>query len=452
MPKVEKQRIERKTKSRQLVFDSFFAYNENGKNALPVFRARNCDCSDGTISNGIGFVPYLTTNGTSVESDLMMQAFHVVRIKDASLSGKAREELYAVDVSGYLHKYSSSVGKFVGINSNFPAKKILTIWQEGVGTLLFFIMPNKICVQKNEEGAMQQLFGANRAQACICKNRLFYAQGNSNIAYVDPLDPAIWTTSLEGYGVLYADEDDKLIQGMVTLGDSVIVLYENALKKITVAGSPQDFVVEDVVYSGGQIYYNTACTCGNAVFFLAEDGVYRYDGSTVQRACENMPIHPAADTEIFSSACCYDEYMLSYDDTEWGASTLVVKNDGKSGYFSDSVICLSGDGTRAIAQCGKVVGVYKRGASFPATPGYYVINFLELGSKGNKIIKKITLYGEGELYMTLIKEKGTRKVKLTFENGVAEWIAMEKAEKFAFQFQFSKPTRIAKMVLDVVYC
>lgn len=452
MPKVEKQRIQRKTKAKQVVFDGFFAYKENGKNALPVLNSRNCDCSDGTISNGIGCVPYLTANGMKVESDLMMHALHVVKIKDASLSGTAREELYAVDASGYLHKYFSNIGNFVGMNSGFPVKRILTIWQEGVGTLLFFIAPNKICVQRNEEGAMQVIFGANRAQACICKHRLFYAQGNSNIAYVDPLDPAIWTSSLEGYGVLYADEDDKLIQGMVTLGDSVIVLYENALKKITVAGSTQDFVVEEIAYSGGRIYYNTACTCGNAVFFLAEDGVYRYDGNRVQRACENMPIHPAADTETFSSACCYDEYMLSYNDVELGSSMLVVKNDGKSGYFSNPVICLSGDGTRAIAQFGKAIGVYKRGAALSEGYGNCVIGWLDLGSKGNKTIKRITLYGEGEVLMTVLKESGARKVKLTFENGVAEWNVMEKSHKFTFRFQLLKPGRVTKMVLDVVYC
>ncbi len=452
MPQVEKQRIQRKTKIKKLVFDSFFAYKETGKNALPVLNSRNCDCSDGTISMGLGLVPYQTADGKNVESDRIMQSFHAVRMKDGSVGGKATEDLYAVDSSGYLYKYFSNLGKFMGMNSNFPAKKILTIWQKGVGTLLFFITPNKICVQKNGDGTIQQLVGANRAQACICKHRLFYAQGNSNIAYVDPLEPQIWTTSLEGYGVLYADEDDKLIQGMVTLGDSVIVLYENAIKKISVTGSPQDFVIEEIAYGGGRIYYNTACVCGNAAFFLAEDGVYRYDGKAVQRACENMPIHPVADTELYSSACCYDEYMLSYNDAELGASTLVVKNDGKSGYFSDPLLCLSGDGTRAIAQRGNLVGVYKRGAGFPEAYGYYTIDWLDFGLQGNKTIKKITLYGEGEMNLSVLKPKGVRKVKLAFENGVVEWVVMEKGEKFAFQFQFHKPARVTKMVIDVVYC
>lgn len=452
MPRIQKQRIGKKTDEKQIVIDTFLLYKQGGENTLTAIAARNCDCADGSLSAGLGFAPYQTDDGVNVESALAMKSFHVARIKDAENGNKARKELYAVDSTGYLHKYYDTVGKFLELNSNFSVNKILTVWTQGVGTYLFFVAPQKICVQKDGEGAMSQLCAENRGLACICKNRIFYVHKNCDVAYSDPLAPLDWTESLEGYGVLYANEKDGLVQGLVALGDSVIVLYENGLKKIKVAGSTRDFELEKIEYNGGRVYFNTAYACGNAVFFLAADGIYRYDGNTVQRACAHLPIAPVEDDEKCLSACHKGEYLLSYTDSKLGEYTVAIKEDGKDGYFSDAVTGLSGDMNCAIAQNGTTVGVYARGAKCPKGLYDYITDFNDLGKKRNKTIKKITLYGEGELFLTLTGNGWVQRKKLTFEQGVAEWQIMAKSEKFAFRFQLNQGVKVTKMVMDVVYC
>lgn len=453
MPIIQKQRIKKKTKNKKIEIDTFLLYEKGGENSISAIASRNCDCSDGSISIGLGFVPYQADDGKIVESNKSFTSFSEVMIKTPESGNVARRELYAVDSTGYLYKYYSALSTFRLDRSNYPVKKLLTIWQEGVGTFLFFVMPSKICVQKNESGAMLQLCAENRALACICKNRFFYVHKNCDVGYADPVSPDVWQQSVEGNGILYANEKDGLAQGLVALGDYVIVLYEHGLKKIKVAGSPTEFTVERIDYHGGRIYYNTACTCGNSVFFLAEDGVYFYDGKSVQRACPNMPIRPIDDDEKCVGACGYGDYMLSYTDVNLGAKIFVVKNNGKDGYFSDSLTGFSdGIGDRVIAKNESAVGVYKPGVKCASGAYEFVSDRTYLGAQGCKTIKKITFYGDGELYFSLFSDLKRRKTKITFENGVAEWVVMEKATFFNFHIQLHNYGQLTKMVLDVAYC
>lgn len=453
MPKIQKQRIKRKTKGKQIVIDTFLLYKEGGENSITAIASRNCDCADGSISAGLGFAPYQTDDGKIVEADRTFASFFEVMVKPPENGNTAKRELYAVDTNGYLYKYYSGIGSFLGMRSSYPVKKLITVWQKGEGTFSFFVMPSKITVQKNEGGEPQLLCGENRAQACICKNRIFYVYKNCDVGYTNPVSPDVWGESVEGDGILYANEKDGMVQGLAAVGDCVLVLYENGLKKIKAAGSPTDFTVESIDYHGGRIYYNTACACGKSVFFLAEEGVYFYDGDSVRRACSNMPIQPIEDDEKCAGACASGEYMLSYTDKNLGASIAVIKQDGKNGYFSDALTGMSAGGAnRVIAQNGIAVGLYKRGVKCASGAYEFVSKMMDFGQKGCKTIKKIVFYGEGELYFSLYSDAKRRKTRIAFENGVAEWVVMERASAFNFHIQLREGGRLTKMVLDVAYC
>ena len=451
MPRIKKQSIGKKTQEKQLVFDTFLLYKKGGKNSMSATASKNCDCADGGIFPGLGIEPF-QLDGVSIPAIAQtMESFHVVRIKSGENTEATSQALYAVTQGGYLKRYFPSLETFLDIHSNLPVKKILTVWQKDVGTWLFFITPKKICVQKNGEGTITPICSENRGLGCVCKKRVFYTKNSCDVAYSDFVNQEKAGNSLEGGGILYGNEKDGVVQGLVAMEDSVVVLYEKGLKKMKICGSPTEFVIEGIEYNGEKIYYNTACVCSGAVFFLAKDGVYRYDGNRAQRVCEYLSVLPADDDGSCLSACHEGEYLLSYTSYDGVKTLVVIKGDGKNGYYSDYTTGLSGNGNRAIAQKGSTIVEYERGKKSADGAYYYFVNYDDFGWKGNKTLKKLTFYGEGRMMVTVQGKDFYRKKQFTFEQGVWEWVMMEKSTEFAFLIQIEATSKLTKMVADVVY-
>ncbi len=70
---------------------------------------------------------------------------------------------------------------------------------------------------------------------------------------------------------------------IVSFLDDVYVFRDFGISKISSYASNSVYTAVNIYNSSAKIYCNTACICGKDIYFLAEDGLYKFDGYNVKK-------------------------------------------------------------------------------------------------------------------------------------------------------------------------
>jgi len=166
------------------------------------------------------------------------------------------------------------------------------------------------------------------------------------ICYSRPYQPNDWSQDTEipedgGGEIRQPTFDGEGFTALVPFGNSLLAFKEHSLWRIT-GMSPDEFTFQEQ-YGTGTIFPHTVCVYQEAVYFLTDRGMYRYDGATVRpfqpHALQVLwRDHPLAgiDTHMPTAVVWRDRYILSFPDTREATynNRTVVYNfaDGTWGY------------------------------------------------------------------------------------------------------------------------
>ena len=122
---------------------------------------------------------------------------------------------------------------------------------------------------------------------CLHNERLFAIDSEKNylVRYSSNLNPLDWTsnvTSTSGGSIELNDFKGQL-KNLVSFQDNVFVFRDFGISKISSYSANSLYSATNIFSSSSKIFCNTACICGEAIYFLAEDGLYKLDGYTVER-------------------------------------------------------------------------------------------------------------------------------------------------------------------------
>ena len=120
---------------------------------------------------------------------------------------------------------------------------------------------------------------------CLHFERIFATvEGkNTSIWFSDSMDPTNWNVSSAEAGYFHLYDSLGGANKIISFNNYLYIFRDFGITKVTAYADQSDFTVNNIYTSSNVIYAETACICGDNVFFLASDGLYGFDGAGVTK-------------------------------------------------------------------------------------------------------------------------------------------------------------------------
>ena len=265
--------------------------------------------------------------------------------------------------------------------------------------------------------------------------RLFVTTaGEKNcVWFSDDLDPTNWDASLSGGGFIQLIDERGALNRVVSYLGYVYVFRDYGISRISAYGAQTDFAVSNLFVSSGKIFPGSVCLCGDRIIFLAEDGLYAFDGASTHKI---LPMLDGLFASGESCCCTYasGKYYLAFkraDDGEFvGEESSTSLNNAllvytvASGEYALSrgmditSLCKIDEQVFAVTAQGETGIVTANGKNMGATlKKKWSIPKTDLGDVSNKRVREITLFSQSDCQIILKNDKTTKTV---FVKGKAE--------------------------------
>ena len=172
--------------------------------------------------------------------------------------------------------------------------------------------------------------------SCVVHYDKFFGITNTNrneLVYQSNLNITQWSNEDNSY-IEFLDERGVFTK-LVTFNDYVYLFREFGITRISEYSNQDEFSFTHLYTSSSRIFENSICVCGDKIFFMARDGLYSFNGSSVTKICENYDKYFREFDNLNCCSCCLNgKYYLAtkcnFDDGKTigcEASTSGYKNN-----------------------------------------------------------------------------------------------------------------------------
>ena len=447
---IRKKPFQGKGKRIFITVDKFCLEGENVAGAMPAFENRNCDCVDGMIKTGVG-LRYSQLNGKNVAVDF---ADGLRRVYLIDSGGKLDDEeraqtLFCLSKEGKLYRYDEETEQFVyqfdmpgdgqycmAANAN---NEWYAIFTAGKG---YYVVNGDDFTKYDNKGTITGI--------CFCKGRIFLAEKHCRVKYSRVDSPWDFSETLDESGVISLAYDFGEIVALVPFHERVYVFMEHGVAQLNVTGSPLDFKIVPLDYSGGKIFGSTVGVCNNHIMFLTEDGVVRFNGTRFEMVAKNLRISPKRGIQVCGYAVCGDKYIVQYESIAAGNKAVVVKADGK-GYFTGEREGLNQSNGKALCVVnGLVYEIVTDGIMAGSERYCFRGTWTDFGIKKKKTLRSIRLEGEGGYTLYVGCDNTWQNSTATFSNGRALISFNKSGKEFSFEFRLQQGAVIRKLTIELI--
>lgn len=125
---------------------------------------------------------------------------------------------------------------------------------------------------------------------CVHNNRLYVTtQGEKRVVmFSDSLDPTNFSLDNPNCGVIEMVDEFGKSNKVISFKENLYVFRDFNIAKLVTFEDRSDINVSQLYVSNSRIYDKTVCICGNKVLYLANDGVYVFDGINSKKMSLNM--------------------------------------------------------------------------------------------------------------------------------------------------------------------
>lgn len=211
--------------------------------------------------------------------------------------------------------------------------KILPVYAADGGAKLAFCSSEGILLFDGDS-KFSSVYARGSDAACVFHERLFFAEKPFTLRYSAPLDASMFADSADEGGYIRLPSTGGEIVGLEEWRESIYIFRERGIEKLNAKGAARDFSHETLSYGGGKIFGRSIGKCGKHILFLAEDGVYAFDGSEARRSCTELSVRPIAWGQGIEHGSFAGRYFLRYPDA--GRKNKIAglrRGDGKSVFF-----------------------------------------------------------------------------------------------------------------------
>ena len=191
------------------------------------------------------------------------------------------------------------------------------------------------------------------ASITIHSERVFGCVNGSKtrLWFSDDFDPTNWDVNGQDAGFIeFADECGNLIKVISFLG-YLYVFRDYGIFRLTAFGDQDTFVLKKVFTDTGRIYKNSIVQAGDKIIFLADEGLFAFDGYDVVRIARELPVVKNKDSAV--GAYLEGKYYLAAE-TDIDSSLVVsgATNNVVVIYdmFEKSICMIAGVDVRAMRE------------------------------------------------------------------------------------------------------
>ncbi len=424
----QKTALQKKGGVRRVRFDKFRLTDEGEKGAFWALDSWNCDCREGRLRRGIACETIMDGFGNTVNVRFEGE---IVAVYPFTTDG-GKEALCFVAEDGYLYSLKLTTGAatqrvLLGeypahLSMRTPAQEVYHLF---VGTRGGFVTRDGSSFTRVAEAAEGNIRGC-----CMAGKRFFVGINESTVAYSAPYDPLQWAGAAHEGGLLYMPADCGALVGLAAEKEQVYLFGEYGVYRVGVRADAKAFTVERLCYGGGAIVPRSAVCTGAGILFLSVDGLYRIQGEKVEKTFSAFFDPPMEGVECYVGRC-EELTLLDYVTTEGEMLRLAVYEDGKDAFYADWVKRLGGN--EYFFKTG-VLQRYVRdrnGAESVYEP-YVKSGYLSFGKKGKKTLKRLRVYGEGQVTVRVSNGRVENEYVIDTQNGEGETLLCERGDAFSF--------------------
>ncbi len=297
---------------------------------------------------------------------------------------------------------------------------------------------------------------------CVHYERLFATVDGEKSAvwFSDDLDPTNWDISLDEAGYIEIIDEKGSLQKVLKFLDYVYIFRSYGISRLTAYAEQTEFSVINLFVSSGKIYPETMTVCGDRIIFLAEDGLFSFDGLSTSKIADGIfPLlsDSGEASAAYFNGCYYlacradfgegDEEggnaLLEYDVRKGGASLIKAK-----GITSLSVISTESVNLLVMSVQGRPAMLVEEGSFFgePLEKFWQTPQFDFSAPGALKVLRNVFLYTDADMELGAVSDMGSRKVKVSGGGGEKKAAVNLKGRTFCLEFRCRTPcARISKV-------
>ncbi|MBQ8885813.1 MAG: hypothetical protein IJY62_05555 [Clostridia bacterium] len=448
-----------KTAAKKVVYKRFSFLQEGAegerKKTLYGVSGENCNVAEGGIKPFLGVREY-PIDGKVVAAFAdgsegvakMASAFYTDK------AGNARERVIYVSRRGTVFWCDTNNSAYTVENESFPDGVNILPWTDASGKeqLIFCGKSGAYlfdCVERfsplyiGEDGAS--------AAACVFHDRLFFASKGCKLRFCAPLAPTVWEADSHESGALSLSREWGEIVGLAALKERLYVFFARGIARLDARGAAKDFVLERLSYGGGEIFPCSVGEVDGRVYFLATDGVYRFDGDRAQRAFEPFGVAPKKEGQVCDYTVFEGRYFLDYTAVDGSKKRLVV--DGRSGeafFMTATPTGISGTNGRLLCFYEDTVCAFSENEPLPEGEKCFLKKgYTDFGIRGRKLLRSARIKGRGNVRFEVSNGYERHGYTLALD-GERTVFPLVKGERFSLSFELEIGSEILGLELGFV--
>ena len=412
-------------------YDSFELADRLEKSGVfPIELANNCDLSDGNARVGVGAYEYTLSSGKSVLYDWNLSA-----PKDFFRYG---DRLGLLSKGNKLYFYEEVTRSYQLAHTFYGEMKTLKAQDDKGAYHVYFCGEEGVFSYDQVDGVEEISNVECSPVACAFQGRIFTAAADS-IVYSAPFSTGYILESMDGGGRVVLPSDTGEVVDITATSDTVFVFCEYGIWKLTVEGSARDFRLERVGFTGSGIVKNSACAVafsgGEKVFFFDEYGPWKLDRLGVVRICPNLTFSLKKTGQVCEHAYLNGKVVYNYRALDDSVKNVVIDAETDRAYHSFTAEGLSDIKGQAIGVVDGLVQVLKTEEALPANRlSELVAPELDFNLAGVKTLRRLKIFGEGTITLSVLSGRKTKTFTLQTENGGASVDVRLKGERFRLRF------------------
>lgn len=403
----------------------------------------NFKSNDGALKSGNGFKNLCFPNGSGGEIEMSPPSHKIIKGWHFkfynNIQNKRQDRFIVLCDNGYLYwalietldknfypllsTKQTSVPNVIGYRLNGEDSLIVT----SVDNEMEVFTPPDI-IQKIENAP-------KFVAVCIHNERLFaITEGErTRLMFSANLDPTNWNLDLDEAGFIDMLDSRGSMNNVISFKDYVYVIRDYGISRVSGYADQTEFLVTQLFDSSVKIYPESVAVCGDRMLFLAQNGIYSFDGYNAKKL--DLPIYDIfAEDNINSVGAYYNgKYYLAlkmnFEDEKIGCENTSFVNNAMIELDLDNYsynITRGVDICNLIAirhpSCNKLIATFRGDFSLKlgelTNDGAIFNNHLPkkwTSPKSNlgfpnklKIIKEITILCEDDAYITVSTDKQTK--------------------------------------------
>jgi len=168
--------------------------------------------------------------------------------------------------------------------------KVETYYIDGKDSVIFSTIEDGVYIWNPTIDPYKVETAPQITSMCFHYERLFATVSGEKrtIWFSDDLDPTNWNVSLNEGGFINLIDERGTSNKIISFDDYLYVFREFGINRITAYATQEDFSVTELFTSSSRVYANTVMVCGDRIMFLANDGIYMFNGVTTTKLSLNL--------------------------------------------------------------------------------------------------------------------------------------------------------------------